>query len=75
MDGSEAAYWHRRAAFLDPTICSHMSALSLISSAERESRQRRLANDLANRTWIRHYEELLQLDQLDFGYRVVPADL
>lgn len=74
-DGFEAAYWRRPAAFLDPKICASMSDLSLISSAEREGGQRRLASDLASGAWIRRHEELLPLDQLDLGYRVVAADL
>ena len=75
IDGFEAAYWRRPAAFLDPKVCANMSALSLISRAEREDGQRRLANDLASGRWIRRHEELLLLDQLDLGYRIVTADL
>jgi SAM-dependent methyltransferase len=75
VDGFEAAYWRRPAAFLDPNVCASMSALSLISPAEREMGQRRLAGDLANGTWIRRYGGLIHSDQLDLGYRVVSADL
>ena len=75
IDGFEAAYWRRPAAFLNPNLCASMSALSLISRSERESGQRRLANDLANGTWTRRHEDLLGVDQLDLGYRVVAADV
>ncbi len=75
VDGFEAAYWCRPAAFLDPKVCAGMSALSLISPGEREEGQRRLADDLANGTWVHRYGDLMNRDQLDLGYRVVSANL
>ena len=72
-DGFEAAYWRRPAAILDPAVWRATSALSLISDAERAAGMARLSADLASGAWRRKYGHLLELDELDLGYRVVIA--
>jgi SAM-dependent methyltransferase len=72
-DGFEAAYWRRPSAILDPAVWRATSALSLISDAEREAGLARLRADLASGAWRRRYGHLLELDELDLGYRVVVA--
>jgi SAM-dependent methyltransferase len=72
-DGFNAAYWRRPHAYLDPQIWRPMSALALIPDADRAEGMRRLQADLDNGEWHRRWGHLLELDQLDLGYRVVAA--
>jgi SAM-dependent methyltransferase len=72
-DGFEAAYWRRPAAILDPAVWRACSALALIGDAERDAGMTRLASDLASGAWERRYGHLLELDELDLGYRVIVA--
>jgi SAM-dependent methyltransferase len=73
VDGFEAAYWRRPAAILDPAVWRACSALALISDAEREAGLARLSGDLVSGEWHRKYGYLLELDELDLGYRVIVA--
>lgn len=72
-DGFEAAYWRRPAAILQPAVWRACSALALIGDAEREAGMARLSDDLASGEWRRRYGHLLELDELDLGYRVIIA--
>jgi SAM-dependent methyltransferase len=72
-DGFEAAYWQRPQAFLDSGVCAAMSALALIPAPDRDAGVRRLRDDLASGEWTRRHGRLLELDELDLGYRVVTA--
>jgi len=49
------------------------SALALIGDAEREAGVARLSGDLASGEWRRKNGYLLELDELDLGYRVIVA--
>jgi SAM-dependent methyltransferase len=70
-DGFNAAYWRRPAAYLDPNIWQRMSALVLIPAAGRADGMRRLRADLDSGEWARRFGHLLELDELDLGYKVV----
>ncbi len=72
-DGFEAAYWRRPAAIADPAVWRATSALALISDFDRNAGMARLAADLASGAWRSRYGHLLDLDELDLGYRVVVA--
>jgi SAM-dependent methyltransferase len=72
-DGFEAAYWRRPEAILDPAMWQASSALSMISEADRADGMARLAADLASGQWRRRYGHLLELDELDLGYRILVA--
>jgi SAM-dependent methyltransferase len=68
-DGFLAAYWQRPAAYLDPKIRAAIScfwALDNVSGA-----MAKLADDLDSGAWGRRYSELHDLDECDFGYRLV----
>lgn len=68
-DGFLCAYWRRPAAYLDPRIRAAIScfwALDDVSVALKK-----LANDLETGAWARRYSELFDLDECDFGYRLV----
>jgi SAM-dependent methyltransferase len=72
-DGVVAAYYRRPEALLDPTVAGAMSAVALLPPEVRERGLGRLRADLADGTWHRRYGHLLELDELDAGYRLVVA--
>jgi SAM-dependent methyltransferase len=68
-DGFLAAYWRRPRAYLDPRVRAAMSsfwALGDVSDALA-----RLGSDLESGAWAERYGEVLALDALDCGYRLV----
>jgi SAM-dependent methyltransferase len=68
-DGFLSAYWRRPAAYLDPRVRAAMSsfwALGDVSGALA-----RLEADLDSGAWADRHGRLLDLDQLDCGYRLV----
>jgi SAM-dependent methyltransferase len=71
-DGFLAAYWRRPHAYLDPAIRGAMSAFAGVKDAGPGLA--RLKSDLANGTWARRNGDLLELAELDLGYRLVVAE-
>lgn len=68
-DGFMGAYWRRPAAYLDPKIRAAIScfwAMDDISSGLQK-----LESDLDTGAWAEKYSELLNLNEYDFGYRMV----
>ena len=74
-DGFLAAYWRLPAAYLDPRRRASMSNFALPGAPQCEEGLARLAADVASGAWARRYADLLPLDELDVGYRLVIADL
>jgi SAM-dependent methyltransferase len=74
-DGFLAAYWRRPTAYLDPRIRASMSNFALPGAPACEEGLARLAAELASGEWARRHADLLALDELDVGYRLVIADL
>jgi SAM-dependent methyltransferase len=72
-DGFFAAYWRRPQAYLDPQVRAAVSALALTDGAAVARAVEQLRSDLADGTWQRRYGDLLDLDALDLGYRLVVA--
>ena len=68
-DGFLCAYWRRPAAYLDPRIRAAMSSFWAIGDISEGLGK--LASDLDTGTWAQQYSELLDLDECDFGYRLV----
>lgn len=68
-DGFLAAYWRRPAAYLDPTIRNAISCFWAVDNVS--AAMQRLAKDLGSGAWAQRYSELLDLDEHDFGYRLV----
>ncbi len=73
VDGFEAAYWRHPAAILDPEVGGAMSALALIPDPDRADGMGRLRADLESGKWEHRWSRLLEVDQLDLGYRVLLA--
>ena len=72
-DGFGWAYWRRPEKYLDPRVRSCISMLSLCDPIRVEEGMRRLSDDLASGAWHRRYRDLLRLDCIDGGYRLVVA--
>jgi SAM-dependent methyltransferase len=74
LDGFFHAYWRRPEAYLDPAVRSGISAFALMDPACVESGLARLGRDLASAEWARRNADLLDLEELDCGYRLVVYD-
>ncbi|MET7419013.1 methyltransferase domain-containing protein [Dactylosporangium sp. NPDC005555] len=74
-DGFGAAFWRRPEAYLDPLVRAGMSMLSQVGDDVLRPGLDRLAADLTAGTWHDRYNDLLDLDEFDGGYRLVIADL
>ena len=68
-DGFLCAYWRRPAAYLDPRIRAAMSSFWKVDNISEGLEK--LASDLDSGAWARRNSELLNLDECDFGYRLV----
>ena len=73
VDGFFWAYWRRPEAYLDPAVRAGISGLAQLPEDLVESRMVRLATDLASGVWHQRNADLLTLDEVDAGYRVVRA--
>jgi len=73
-DGFGAAYWRRPEAYLDPDVRASISGLALMTDGIAERAMKRLRADLESGEWHARNAELLHLDELDVGYRLVIAD-
>lgn len=72
-DGFGAAFWRRPDAYLDPTVQAGMSLFAKADRALLRPGLARLAADLASGRWHEEHAELLDLNELDLGYRLVTA--
>lgn len=69
MDGFLAGYWRRPAAYLDDRVRAAMSSFWAIGDIS--DGLERLEADLNNGAWEARYSGLLDLKELDCGYRLV----
>jgi SAM-dependent methyltransferase len=74
-DGFTAAYWRRPNAYLNEGIRANMSTFALLDPRVVADGVARLARDLTDRSWHGRYASLLELPELDVGYRLVVVDL
>jgi SAM-dependent methyltransferase len=72
-DGFLGAYWCRPQAYLDPAVRASASGLATLPPGVVGSAMDRLSADLAGRRWQEEHRDLLGLDALDLGYRLVVA--
>jgi SAM-dependent methyltransferase len=73
-DGFFAAYWQRPEAYLDPDVRAGISGFGILDQSLVERALELLARDLAIGEWYRRNEQLLELDELDLGYRLVVSE-
>lgn len=71
-DGFLCAYWRRPDAYLDPRVRGAISSFWAIGDVS--DALGRLKRDLDSGAWAERYSDLLGLDALDCGYRLVVAE-
>ncbi|MFE6092236.1 methyltransferase domain-containing protein [Streptomyces massasporeus] len=74
-DGFGAAYWRRPHAYLDPQVRAGISMLAQTGEDLLAPGLAALADDLATRRWHDRHAELLALDAIDVGYRLLVTDV
>ncbi len=74
VDGFQAAFWRRPAAYLDREVRAGMSGFAQAAPASYEDGLARLAADLSDGTWQRQHAALMKCESMDFGYRLIVAD-
>ena len=70
-DGFALAFWRRPDAYLDPGVRAGISIFHLLDPGHVEDAMGRLADDLASGRWEQRNGDLLELDELDLGLRLV----
>jgi ubiquinone/menaquinone biosynthesis C-methylase UbiE len=75
QDGFFGAYWRRPHAYLDRRVRDGISVFSRLDPDEVRHGIAALAADLESGAWEERHRDLLQLDELDLGFRVVVAEL
>jgi len=73
IDGFGGAYWRRPEAYLDPEVRACISSLAVLSADELEPGLVRLRDDLESGAWHERHADLLALEEIDLGYRLVIA--
>jgi hypothetical protein len=70
QDGFLCAFWRRPEAYLDPVVRAGMSNLAQLG-APVERAVTALSQDLRSGAWHERNRDLLELDELDLGYRLL----
>ncbi|WP_416964381.1 methyltransferase domain-containing protein [Streptomyces sp. Agncl-13] len=73
-DGFGAAYWRRPHAYLDPRVRAGISMLAQTGEDALAPGLAALRDDLTTGRWHERYADLLALDTIDVGYRLLVAD-
>ena len=73
-DGFFHAYWRRPEAYLDPGVRAGISVFAQLDDAAVEDGIERLRRDLESGEWARRNADLLELEEVDAGYRLVVTD-
>jgi SAM-dependent methyltransferase len=74
-DGFHGAYWRRPEAYLDPAVRAAISTYALLAPEDYMEGIERLAADLESGAWNARHRDLMALDEIDLGYRLVVAEL
>jgi len=73
VDGFHGAFWRRPEAYLDLRVRSGISTFAAMSPDELDGGLGRLAADIRSGEWEDRHGDLLHLDAIDLGYRLVVA--
>ena len=68
-DGFLGAFWRRPRAYLDPTVRAGISTMAALEPTLGPGLER--GADLESREWDGRHADLLRLDELDLGYRLL----
>ncbi len=74
IDGFQGAFWRRPKAYLDPQIRSGISTYAAMSPDHRDGGLSRLAADIQSGAWEDRHRTLLDLHELDLGYRLIVTE-
>jgi len=74
-NGFYGAYWRRPAAYLDPQVRGGISVFARLPESAVTRAVGALGSDLASGSWRSRHAGLLELDELDLGYRLAVAEL
>jgi SAM-dependent methyltransferase len=72
-DGFAHAYWRRPEAYLDPGLRAGISCFARLPKDIVDNAVGRLSKDIASGRWAHEYADLLELDELDAGFRLIIA--
>jgi SAM-dependent methyltransferase len=75
IDGFGGAYWRRPDAYLADSVRQGMSLFSMTPKSAVQQGLSRLRSDLSSGEWERRHQDLMQMTELDLGYRLLIADL
>jgi SAM-dependent methyltransferase len=70
-DGFYGAHWRRPEAYLDPLVRAGISTMAKRAPGELDAGLARLEEDLRTGAWTERHADLLALDELDLGYRLL----
>jgi SAM-dependent methyltransferase len=73
-DGFFSAFWRRPEAYLDPAVRAGISTMAR-REAELAEGLARLRADIESGEWARRHADLLDLEEIDLGYRLLVARL
>lgn len=73
-DGFGPAYWRRPAAYLDPDVRACISGLARLSDTDFAHAAQRLRADLETGAWRARHRNLLDIETIDAGLRLVVRD-
>ncbi|MFD0434814.1 class I SAM-dependent methyltransferase [Streptomyces chartreusis] len=74
-DGFGAAFWRRPHAYLDPQVRAGISMLAQTGEDALAPGLATLTEDVMTGRWHDRYADLLDLDSIDVGYRLLVADV
>ena len=72
-DGNFPSYWRRPEAYLEERVRRAVSVWHLVGPAAEERVVRELRADLESGRWAERNQELLDLDEIDIGGRLLIA--
>ena len=73
-DGFAGAYWRRPEAYLDPDVRAGISSLAVIPDDLLAPALAQLRADIDSGAWHERHADLLALDEIDLGYRLVISE-
>lgn len=73
VDGFHGSFWRRPHAYLDPQVRAGISTYSEMPAPELTRGLKRLSNDLESGIWLERHRNLVELEELDLGYRLIVA--
>ena len=70
-DGFYGAHWRRPEAYLDPVVRAGISTMAKRAPGELDVGLAQLEEDVRTGAWAERHADLLELEELDLGYRLL----